>query len=125
MPLKYSPHKTVFVFLTLIALGACREEDNPLLSTNAGKLAAIDADTTSITESQVAPYEALLSRLSWKCADTETGISDTAVQATNIFQSRKGREVSALSVMRMIDGAIPEGTKLNCDEVIAAIIALS
>ena len=96
-----------------------------MLTTNAGKLAAIDAGTSSITEKNIQPYKVLLSKLEAKCADTQTGISDTAVMAKNIFKSRKGREVSVLSVMRMIDAGIPEGIKLNCDEVIAGIITLS
>ena len=125
MRLKYSLILTVFACFALLALPACKDDPNPLLDTSAGKLAAIDAGTTSITEEQVRRYKILLSKLEAKCDDTRTGISDTAVMAKNIFKSRKGRDVSALSVMRMIDDAIPEGTQLNCDEVIAAIIALS
>ena len=125
MRLKYSLSSTVFACLALLALAACKDEENAMLSTSAGKLAAIDAGTTSITEDQVRPYTALLSELEAKCDDTRNGISDTAVQAKNIFQSRKGIEVSTLSVMQMIDDAIPEGAILNCDEVIAVIITLS
>jgi hypothetical protein len=122
--LKYLLKGTVFACFALLSLSACKDDPNPLLTTNAGKLAAIDAGTTNITEERIQPYSALLSRLGGKCNDTQTGISDTAVMAKNVFKSRKGMEVSALSVMQMIDAAIPEGIKLNCDEVIAAIITL-
>ena len=100
MPSKYSV-AGVFACLAVLSLVACKEE-NALLETSAGKLAAIDAGTTSITENQVRPYRSLLTALEAKCADTRNGISDTAVQARNIFQSRKGVEVSTLSVMQMI-----------------------
>ncbi len=125
MPWKISLGSAAFVCLAMLFLAACKDEENALLETSAGKLAAIDSGTTSITESQVRPYTALLTKLEAKCDDTRNGISDTAVQARNIFQSRKGLEVSSLSVLQMIDDAIPEGAKLNCDEVIAAIITLS
>lgn len=125
MRLRYSLGGTALACMALLSLAACKEEENALLSTSAGKLAAIDAGTTRITENRIRPYVALLSRLEVKCDDTQNGISDTAVQASNVFQSRKGIEVSTLSVMQMIDDAIPEGATLNCDEVIAAIIALS
>jgi len=125
MPLKYSLGGAALACVALLSLAACKDEENALLETSAGKLAAIDSGTTSITENQVRPYTALLTELEAKCDATRNGISDTAVQAKNIFQSRKGIEVSALSILQMIDDAVPEGTKLNCDEVIAAIITLS
>ena len=125
MTLKYSFRGVAFACLALHSLVACKEEENALLETWAGKLAAIDAGTTSITENQVRPYTALLTMLEAKCDDTRNGISDTAVQARNVFQSRKGKEVSTLSVLQMIDDAIPAGTKLDCDEVMAVIITLS
>lgn len=113
------------VCMSVISLAACEDEENPLLETSAGKLAAIDAGTTDVTESQVRPYTAYLDKLVGKCNESQTGISDTAVQARKIIKARKGTEVSTLSVMRMIDSAIPPGAVMNCDEVIAAIIALS
>jgi hypothetical protein len=125
MPLKYSLGGAAFACLALLSLAACKDENNALLETSAGKLAAIDSGTTSITEKQVRPYTSLLTKLEAKCDDTRNGISDTAVQAKNIFQSRKGIEVSSLAVLQMIDDAVPEGVKLNCDEVMAAIITLS
>lgn len=125
MPLNYSRGGATFAFLALLSIAACKEEESALLETSDGKLAAIDAGTTSITEEQVRPYTLLLTQLEAKCDDTRSGISDTAVQAKNIFQTRRGMEVSALSVLQMINESVPEGTKLNCDEVIAAIITLS
>ena len=125
MFLKYSLVRATTVCLALLALSACQDEENPLLSTSAGKLAAIDAGTKSITEIQVNPYKTILSKLETKCEDTRSGIADTAVRATELFKSKKGIEVSNLSVMQMIDESIPAGTKMNCVEIISAIILLS
>ncbi|NIY95863.1 MAG: hypothetical protein HWE39_09360 [Oceanospirillaceae bacterium] len=125
MPTTFSRTGALVALCAAILLGACKEEDNPLLDTFPGKLAAIDADTLGVTEAQVKPYAEILERLKRKCSDDESGISDTAVKARDIFRTRKGMEVSTLSVLRMIDEAIPEGVTLSCDEIVAAIITLS
>ena len=76
------------VCLAIITLSACKEEENALLNTYDGKLAAIDAGTTRITEDQVRPYTLLLSRLEAKCGDTQNGIADTATRAKTVFEDR-------------------------------------
>lgn len=90
MPLNYSIGVAIFSCLALLSIAACKEEENTLLKTSDGKLAAIDAGTTRINDDQVRPYTILLTQLEAKCDDNRNGISDTAVQAKNIFQSKRG-----------------------------------
>ena len=114
--------RTVLICFALLTLFACK---NNLNDTWAGKLAAIDAGTVNITENDILPYNVLLNKLEVKCGDTQNEIADTTVRAKNLFKSTNEQEISNLSIMQMIDGAIPDGMIMNCNEVIAVIIALS
>ena len=66
MQSKYSLGGAAIACVALLSLAACKDKENALLETDAGKLAAIDFGTTSITEDQVRPYIELLKELEKK-----------------------------------------------------------
>lgn len=119
----------VAILIVLFAIGVFSGGSETSRSTNVPlsvpeKLAIIDQNTSLVSDHLVKVYEQKFSKLTAKCDGNIFDLSDTIVHATNVITDKKGFVVNNWKMMTMIDEAVPENLKLDCMEVVAALIAL-
>ncbi len=89
------------------------------------KLAAIAAGSTTVSVTQANQYRDAMSALNRVCLESEQELADTFVVGARLME-QNGHKADMLQLMRGVASTVPEEAgKLRCDEIAAAVIALS